>query len=108
VRAVPAVLAGVNPETALQEILADIEAGISIAQFACDDPAQRALQEGRRRLLASIACKGAIKAHKLLMPEEQQQLLEQLQQAELPTICPHGAPIIMNITQYELDKKFIR
>jgi DNA mismatch repair protein MutL len=72
-----------------------------------DDPAQRALQEGRRRLLAAIACKGAIKAHKLLMPEEQQ-LLEQLQQAELPTICPHGAPIIMNITQYELDKKFIR
>ncbi|HEX2950964.1 MAG TPA: DNA mismatch repair endonuclease MutL [Armatimonadota bacterium] len=108
VRAVPAVLASVNPEIAIQGILADVEAGISIAQFTCDDPKERAFQEGRRRLLASIACKAAIKAGKLLSPQEQVELLDQLQQTAQQSICPHGAPIIMTITRYELDRKFIR
>lgn len=108
VRGMPAVLAGENPETVLQTILADMGAGINIAQFSCDDPAERAIQEGRRRLLASIACKAAIKAGKLLTPHEQNELLDQLQQTEQPTVCPHGGPIIMTISQYELDKRFLR
>lgn len=108
VRGVPAVLAGQNPEAVIQGVLADIDTGISIAQFECDDPAQRAMQEGRRRLLASIACKAAIKAGKLLSPQEQTELLAQLQETEQPTLCPHGAPIVMTITQYELDRKFLR
>jgi len=108
VRAVPGVLATQNPETVLLEILADMEAGISIAHFTCDDPGKRALEEGRRRLLAALACKAAIKAGKLLVPEEQRELLDRLQQTTQPTTCPHGAPIMMTITQYELDRKFIR
>lgn len=108
VRAVPAVLAGANPEHVLHEVLADLEAGVSIAPFDCDDPGRRALEEGRRRLLASIACKAALKAGKLLAPEEQVDLLDRLQGTEYPTICPHGDPIIMNISQFELDRKFQR
>ena len=108
VRAVPAVLASHSPEIMVQEILADIETGISIANFSCDDPTERALQESRRRLLASIACKAAIKAGKILAPEEQHELLAKLQQTQQSTLCPHGAPIIMTISQYELDRKFIR
>ncbi|HOF89571.1 MAG TPA: hypothetical protein PLZ36_15935, partial [Armatimonadota bacterium] len=108
VRAMPAVLAGHNPETVLQEILADLDAGITIAAFTPEDPARRALEEGRRRLLASIACKGAITAGKWLAPEEQTKLLDALCQLPNPGICPHGDPIIMTITRYELDKKFQR
>ncbi|MHB9133395.1 MAG: DNA mismatch repair endonuclease MutL [Armatimonadota bacterium] len=108
VRAVPAVLAAQDPEMILREILADLEAGTDVVAFTCDDPAQRALLEGRRRLVAAIACKGAIKAGKVLSPEEQRELLDQLQTAKQPTICPHGDPIIMTITQYELDRKFMR
>jgi len=108
VRAVPAVLAAQNPEKVVHSILADLDAGISIAQFSCDDPTTRAMEESRRRLLASIACKAAVKAGKLLAPQEQSELLEGLQQTEQSSICPHGAPIIMTITQFELDKKFLR
>ena len=108
IRAVPAILAGQNPETMLQGILLDLATGTTIAQFTCDDPTQRTLEESRRRLLASLACKGAIKAGKILSPIEQTELLEQLKKTELPTTCPHGAPIMMTITQYELDRKFIR
>ncbi len=108
VRAVPAVLAGQNPETMLQEILADLDGGITLAPFTPEDPARRALEEGRRRLLAAIACKGAIKAGKWLSPEEQTKLLDDLQRLPNPGICPHGDPVIMTITRYELDKKFQR
>jgi len=108
IRAVPAVLASANPEAILQGILADLDAGIAIAHFTCDDPTQRAVQEVRRRLLASVACKAAIKAGTSLDPREQQELLAQLQESKQPSLCPHGGPIIMTLTQYELDKKFLR
>jgi len=108
VRAVPAVLASHNPEMMVREILADIETGIAIENFTCDDPTERALQESRRRLLASIACKAAIKAGKILAPEEQHELLAKLQSTKQSTLCPHGAPIMMTISQYELDRKFVR
>ncbi len=108
VRAVPALLAARDPEVVLHGILADLEGGVAIAQFACDDPGQRAVQEARRRLLASIACKAAVKAGALLAPQEQEELLTQLQVTQQPTLCPHGGPIMMTITQYELDRKFIR
>ncbi len=93
VRAVPAILASHSPEMMVREILADIEAGIAIANFSCDDPTERALQESRRRLLASIACKAAIKAGKILAPQEQHELLDKLQQTKqfhpLPARRPH-------------------
>ena len=108
VRAVPAMLAAEDPEAVLQAILADLEANINIAQFTCDDPTQRAVQEGRRRLLAAIACKAALKAGASLSPQEQQELLDKLQAAKQPTLCPHGDPIMMTITRYELDRKFFR
>ncbi|MHB9026263.1 MAG: DNA mismatch repair endonuclease MutL [Armatimonadota bacterium] len=108
VRAVPAILASQDPETVLQEILSDLEAGVAIAPFTCEDPMQRAVQEGRRRLLASIACKAAAKAGKILSPQEQIELLTQLEKCQQPAICPHGDPILMTITRYELDKKFQR
>ncbi len=108
VRAVPAALAAQRPEMVIQGILTDLETGIAIAHFSCEDPAERALQESRRRLLASIACKAAIKAGKILAPEEQHELLAKLQETKQSTVCPHGGPIIMTISQYELDRKFVR
>jgi DNA mismatch repair protein MutL len=108
VRAVPAVLASADPEAVLQAILADLEANISITRFDCDDPTRRAVQEGRLRLLAAIACKAAVKAGAALSPQEQNELLDKLQESEITSLCPHGDPIMMTISQYELDRKFFR
>ena len=108
IRAVPAMIAGQNPESILHDIIYDIDAGINIAQFNCDDPQKRAIEEGRRRILASIACHSAVKAGKIMSGMEQVELLDLLQATNQPAICPHGGPIIMTISQYELDKKFAR
>ncbi len=108
IRAVPSLLAGRDPEKVLHSVLDDLGTGVDIAPFSCEDPTTRAMQEARRRLLASVACKAALKAGKILTPLEQDELLTQLQATEQPTLCPHGGPIIMTISQYELDKRFAR
>ncbi len=109
IRAVPSILAGRDPEKVLHGVLDDLGAGVDIAPFATEgDPSSRAMQEARRRLLASVACKAALKAGKILTQLEMDELLTQLQATEQPTICPHGGPIIMTISQYELDKRFAR
>jgi DNA mismatch repair protein MutL len=108
VRAVPAALGGADPDTVLREVLADLEAGVSIAPFSEEDPARRAVEERRRRLAAAVACKTAIKAGKPLTPREQEHLLAGLEASSQPSLCPHGGPIIMTVTRYELDHKFGR
>lgn len=54
------------------------------------------------------ACKGAIKANDKLEPFEIKKLLEQLKTLESPYTCPHGRPIIVAMTRYEIEKMFKR
>ena len=59
--------------------------------------------------IASIyACKSAIKAGDQLQPEERTHLLDRLFSTDHPYYCPHGRPIIINLTIDELDKRFER
>ena len=40
--------------------------------------------------------------------KEMEALLEQLMGLENPYTCPHGRPVIIKMTRYELEKKFKR
>ena len=59
-------------------------------------------------LFYSMACKAAIKAHNLLHPDEMNRLLIDLQDLDDPYHCPHGRPIIIRMSRYELEKQFKR
>ena len=59
-------------------------------------------------LAASFGCKAAIKAGEKLTQEEMISLIERLFTTEYPYFCPHGRPIIINLTLDELDKRFER
>ncbi len=61
-----------------------------------------------RALAASFGCKAAIKAGEKLTQEEMISLVERLFTTEYPYFCPHGRPIIINLTLDELDKRFER
>ncbi|GAB6170253.1 DNA mismatch repair endonuclease MutL [Clostridium carnis] len=58
--------------------------------------------------VASLACKAAVKANDTLSEIEMYKLIEQLRYIEDPFHCPHGRPVIIKFTDYELDKKFRR
>lgn len=58
--------------------------------------------------IATLACKAAVKANDYLNEIEMERLINDLRHIEDPFHCPHGRPVIIKFTNYELDKKFRR
>ena len=59
-------------------------------------------------MAATYACKAAIKAGEKLSNVESSELIDKLFNTEHPYYCPHGRPIIVNLTIDDLDKRFER
>jgi DNA mismatch repair protein MutL len=59
-------------------------------------------------LLATMACKAAVKAGDPLSPLEIQHLLQLRDMAEDSHHCPHGRPTSLLFSRSELDKQFKR
>lgn len=60
------------------------------------------------KLVASLACRGAIKSGQKLSIKEMQTLIEQMSKLENPYSCPHGRPTIIHVSFDELAKRFKR
>lgn len=58
--------------------------------------------------LATMACKAAVKGGDRLTNEEAQKLIVKMLSLKNPFSCPHGRPTIIEMTEYELEKKFKR
>ena len=59
-------------------------------------------------LAASMACKAAIKMHHPLSAPEMEALVAELFAAEQPYACPHGRPIVLQMTDSDLERRFGR
>lgn len=57
---------------------------------------------------ASLACKAAVKGNQHLSFEEAGALIDKLLTLENPYHCPHGRPVIIAMSKYEIEKKFKR
>lgn len=68
----------------------------------------RGLAEIDEEHIIMAACKGAVKAHYKLGEPEVRYLLGELAKLDNPHTCPHGRPIIMNISMNELYLFFKR
>ena len=55
-----------------------------------------------------MSCKKSIKANHYLKNNEMADLVNQLRETEDPFTCPHGRPIIINFSNYELERLFKR
>jgi DNA mismatch repair protein MutL len=62
----------------------------------------------RNKLAKDIACKGAIKANKQLSIAEIQKLENDLRQCMNPYTCPHGRPVLIKLSNYDIEKMFKR
>jgi DNA mismatch repair protein MutL len=59
-------------------------------------------------ILKLLACKGSIKSGRELSMQEMASLLKDLYAYNSPLTCPHGRPVIVAITQAELERLFLR
>lgn len=55
-----------------------------------------------------MSCKQAIKANRYLRKDEIEALLDRLRECESPYTCPHGRPVIIHFSKYEIEKMFKR
>ena len=94
VREVPADLDAADVTATLEEIAGKLRQGRT--------PAER-----REGLLHTMACKAAIKGGWKSGPEELRALAAKVQSGEVK-YCPHGRPVAVKITKYELEKMFKR
>jgi DNA mismatch repair protein MutL len=59
---------------------------------------------GREKMLATLACKTAVKAHEPLARDKMEFLVEELFRTSNPAVCPHGRPIVVKIGKAEIEK----
>ncbi|KPN13381.1 DNA mismatch repair protein MutL [Bacillus australimaris] len=62
----------------------------------------------REEAAIMMSCKGSIKANRHLRHDEIKALLDELRQTKDPFTCPHGRPIIIHHSTYEMEKMFKR
>lgn len=62
----------------------------------------------RNEVAIMMSCKQSIKANQYLTHREMEALLEQLRKTSNPFTCPHGRPITVLITKYDIEKMFKR
>ena len=60
------------------------------------------------KILTVIACHGAVRAGHRMSEREMAFMMEQLEDLELPTNCPHGRPVFKKFTYSEIEKMFKR
>jgi len=94
-RAVPAVLSGASPSDTLQALLEDLAGG-------------KERSEMQDRLLATMACKAAVKAGQTLTLDEMRFLVQRLEATSRPRTCPHGRPTMILLTTSALERQFGR
>jgi DNA mismatch repair protein MutL len=101
IKSVPAVVSQMEPGALLREILDGLRGQVSVE-------VARPVPQAVDGLLASMACKAAIKAGNRLSPQEMLHLLQQMQAGEVFSHCPHGRPVVKAFSAQEVEKWFYR
>ena len=77
----------------------------AIVDQAVEDHANGDWQD---RLITTMSCKGAIKSGQTLTIVEMRDLVMQLEATSVPPTCPHGGPVMVHLSQAQLERHFGR
>jgi DNA mismatch repair protein MutL len=98
VRSIPAVAT----DSDCRKLLGEILDGLEMEERTLD------LERIRDRIAVGTACRAAIKINTPLTMEKMRWLLDQLALVRIPTNCPHGRPILLRFSTYEIERNFGR
>ena len=94
---IPLNLYGIDPKNMLLELLEELMKDI-----------KGNVIKSIKEKIATCACKAAVKGNTDMTYEEAVQLITDLLKLENPFNCPHGRPVIIDMTKREVEKKFKR
>jgi len=98
IREVPAALATDDVGGLLREALSDL----------AEHGASHRIVERQNELLASLACRAAVRAHRSMTLPEMNALLREMERTDRSDQCNHGRPTWTRVSLDELDRLFLR
>ncbi len=98
VREVPLLLGKADIGQLLKDLIAEM------AEFGTSEEINRTQLD----ILATLACRGSLRAHRQLTLPEMNGLLREMEQTENAGLCNHGRPTFLLRSLHELDKLFLR
>ncbi len=100
VTAVPAVFDATLDPDLLRDVLAAFTDGVAAGE--------RTLESAADELLADLACYPSITGNTSLTEGTAAELLDTLDDCENPYACPHGRPVIVELSRDEVEERFER
>jgi len=98
VKTAPAILKAAEVEKLLVELLDGLERETQVID----------IEALKRKIAASVSCHAAIKINTPLDETKMRWLISELMKTDVPTVCPHGRPIILRYDLREILKAFKR
>ena len=70
-----------------------------------EKPSKTAIKE---RFIKLVSCRNAIKEGDVIKEPEARMLLGELNNTQIPAVCPHGRPTFIRLSKVNVEKAFKR